>query len=169
MTPGARIDELLSQVEAMPDQAARTLAVDLVRAVMDLHREGLQRIVEVLSASGPEMLARLGSDDAVSRVLALHGLHPDDFATRLAFALEKLQRHFDSRGGAIEILEAQPDLVRVRVTVKRAGSMTAVRQVIEDAIYEAVPEVGDLMVEGTGEQHEMGFVPLAALLTPQQA
>jgi hypothetical protein len=169
MTPATRIDELLHQVEAMADPATRAVAVDLVRAVMDLHGEALRRMVAMIAESDPEMMARFGADDAVSRALVLHGLHPDAFATRLAGALEKLQQYFDSRGAAIEVLEAEPELVHVRVTAKRPGSAAAVRQVVEDAIYEAVPEVGDLLVEGAGEEHEAGFVPLAALLNPQQA
>lgn len=164
-----RIDELMRQIETMPDPAARVVALDLVRAIMDLHGEALQRIVATVADAGPEMMPLLGADDVVSRVLVLHGLHPDDFHTRLGRALEKLQRHFDSRGGAIEVLDAEPDLVRIHLTVKRAGSPEAVRQLIEDAIYEAVPEVGNLMVEGVGEERESGFVPLSALLTAQQA
>ena len=169
MTPAARIDELLQRIEALPDHATRAVAMDLVRAVMDLHGEALQRMVGIIAESAPDMLARMGADDAISRCLVLHGLHPADFATRLAGALDQLQRYFDSRGGSIEVLEAEPELLRVRVTAKRAGSSAAVRQVIEDAIYEAVPEIGDLVLEGVGEDHEAGFVPLSALLTPLQA
>jgi hypothetical protein len=163
-----RIDDLVRQIETMPDPAARAVALDLVRAIMNLYSEALQRIVATVAEAGPEIMPVLGADDAVSRVLVLHGLHPDDFHTRLRRTLEKLQRHFDSRGGAMEVLDAEPGLVRVRVSMRRAGSAAAARQLIEDAIYEAVPEVGDLVVEGVSEERESGFVPLAALLTAEQ-
>jgi hypothetical protein len=165
----ARIDELVRQIETMPDAAARATAVDLVSAIMNLYGEALQRIVAIVAGAGTEMMPLLGADEVVSRVLVLHGLHPDDFRTRLRGALEKLQRHFDSRGGAIEVLNAELDLIRIRVTVKRASSVASARQLIEDALYEAVPEVGDLVVEGAGEERESDFVPLAALLTAQPA
>jgi hypothetical protein len=155
----ARIDELVQQIEAVPDPAARALATDLVQAVMRLHAEALERIL----ALAPESIAAIAGDDLVSRVLVLHGLHPDDFDTRLARAMDKLQRFFDSRGAGIELLEASPELLRVRFTGKRPGSGPAARQTIEDAIYEAVPEAGGVFVEVAGEG-ESGFVPLASLL-----
>ena len=44
----------------------------------------------------------------------------------------------------------------------------AARKAIEDAIYETVPEIGELIVEGAEEEHEPGFVPLASLLATHQ-
>jgi hypothetical protein len=154
----ARIDELVQQVEALPDPAARALAIDLVQAVMSLHASALERIL----ALAPEAAATIAADDLVASVLVLHGLHPDDFETRLARVIDKLQRFFDSRGAGIDVIEAGPDLVRVRFKGRRPGSGVAARKTIEDAISEAVPEVGGLIVEGT--EGEPGFVPLASLL-----
>jgi hypothetical protein len=74
----ARIDELVGKVQALPDRAASALALELVKAVMDLHAEALDRMLEIASAS-PETLRTMGNDDLVSPVLVLHGLHPDDF------------------------------------------------------------------------------------------
>ena len=64
-------------------------------------------------------------------------------------------------------VEAEPELIRVRFTGNRPGAGPAARKVIEDVIYEAVPEVGELIVEGAAEEHESGFVPLASLLATQ--
>jgi hypothetical protein len=177
MTPGegslskesiARIDELLPRVQALPDAAARTLTAELVQAVMSLHAAALQRMVEIAATFAPDSLKAMGSDPLVSPVLALHGLHPDDFAARIARAIAKLRQYFDSRGAGIELLEAGPDLVRVHFSGSRPGSGQAARPVIEDAIYEAAPEVGSLIIEGA-EDHEPGFVPLASLLAGQRA
>jgi hypothetical protein len=87
----------------------------------------------------------------------------------LAAALQRLQRHFDSRGARLDALETAIGLIRLRFTGSRPGAGVAARQVIEDAIYEAVPEVDALIVEVAGEDHEPGFVPLASLLTAQGA
>ncbi len=153
------IEELVQQVSNLPDPVARTLAIDLVQAVMSLHASALERILEL----APEVAGTLAGDEMVSRVLVLHGLHPEDFDTRFARALDKLQRYFGSRGARIEVLEAGPALVRLRFTGNRPGAAAAARQAIEDAVYEAVPEVGGLVVEGA-EEHEPGFVPLTSLL-----
>jgi hypothetical protein len=102
-------------------------------------------------------------------VLVLHGIHPDDFETRVARAIDKLEHFFDSRGAGIQVLEAAPELIRLRFNGSRPGSGPAARKTIEDAIYEAAPEVGELIVEGIEMQQEPGFVPLASLLTTEQA
>lgn len=155
-----KIDELVQQVEMLRDPAARALAIDLVQAVMSLHASALERILEV----APEAASKIAADELVARVLVLHGLHPDDFTTRFARAMDRLQTFFDSRGAGVEVLEASPESIRIRYIAARPGSGAAARQTIEDAIYEAVPEVGSLVVEGAGEEHEAGFVPLASLL-----
>jgi hypothetical protein len=56
----------------------------------------------------------------------------------------------------------------VRFNGSRPGSGPAARKAIEDVIYEMVPEVGELIVEGAAEERESGFVPLASLLAPQR-
>jgi len=160
-----RIDELVRQVEALPDRTARALAVDLVQAVMSLHGAALSRVLEL----APEAVERIADDELVSSVLALHDLHPDDFNTRFAHAIDKLQRFFDSRGAGIEVLDAGPAEVRLRFTGTRPGAGDAARLAIESAIYEAVPEIGSLVVEGTEEEHGPGFVPLASLLATERA
>lgn len=161
----AKIDELIQQVTALRDPAARDLAIELVQAVMGLHASALERILEL----APEAVPTIAADELVSRVLVLHGLHPDDFATRFARAIDHLERFFDSRGGRIEVLDPGPDVVRLRFTGNRPGAGAAARQAIEDAIYEAVPEAGELIVEGAGEEREPGFVPLASLLANEPA
>jgi hypothetical protein len=163
----SQIDELMLKLNALPNPAARAVAVELVQTVMNLHAAALERVLEIVAESAPEVIQALGADDLVSRMLVLHGLHPDDFHARLARAIDELQYFFDSRGAGIEVLEAGPERIRVRVNSSRPGSGPAAREAIEDVIYETVPEVGELIVEGTAEEHESGFVPLASLLAQQ--
>lgn len=161
----ARIDELVRKVEALPDPAGRALAVELVQAVMTLHAAALARIVQI----APEAVASIAADELVSSVLALHDLHPDSFETRFARVVDKLQRFFDTRGSGMEVLEASPDGVRVRFTGRRPGAGAAAKATIESAIYEAVPEIANLLVEGVEEENGPGFVPLSSLLAAQSA
>ena len=165
----ARIDELVARLQALPESSARLLAVDLIQAVMNLHAEAIDRMLEMVSASTPGALSDLGADPLVSAVLALHGMHPEDFATRFARAAERLREYFDSRGAGVEVLEASPECVRIRFHGKRPGSSPAARQVIEDAVYEATPEVADLIIDGLEAETEGGFVPLASLMAKQPA
>lgn len=164
----SRIEELIRQAEALLDPAARRTAIELVQAVLQLHAEALDRILEVASSSGSrDVIETLAADDLVSSVLALHGLHPDSFDARIRRAMDKLRRHFDSRGSAIELLAAEPARVHVHFTGSRPGAGAAARRVIEDVLYEAAPEIESLVVDGADEPHEEGFVPLSALLERQ--
>ena len=166
MSTSARIDELVRTTESLADPFARALAIDLVQAVMGLHATALSRILEIVSAGGT--LEAMAADDFVSSVLVLHGLHPDNLGTRVDRAIEKLRRFFDPRGAGITLLQADSELVRVRFTGARPGSGAAAKQVIEDVIYEAAPEIAALVIEGVDEQRESGFVPLTDLVPAQQ-
>jgi hypothetical protein len=158
-----RIDELVHKTESAPDPFARELAVDLVQAVMSLHAAALTRILEIASEHGATTVAAIASDDLVSSILALHGLHPDDTETRVRRATDKLRRFFDSRGASIVLLGIDAEVVRVRFTAARPGSGAVAKQMIEDAIYEAAPEIKTLMIEGVDEPRATGFVPLSDL------
>ncbi len=164
--PGSEssIDELVRKVESLRDPFARASALDLVQAVMDLHTKALDRILEIVSSTcDASTMERIAADDLVSGVLAMHGLHPDDVETRLGRAFERLRRFFDSRGGGITVLEASGEVVRVRYDGTRPGSGAAAKQVIEDAISEAAPEVAQVVIEGVEEARQAGFVPLTDL------
>src|SRR6516225_9423191 len=91
------IEELVRKVETLPDGGA---AVELVQALMALHADAIARMLEI---AGANAVAAMAEDELVSSVLALHGLHPHDFETRVRRAIDKLQLHFDSRGAGIEL------------------------------------------------------------------
>jgi len=171
MTPDttSKIEELVQQVQAIADPGAREVSLELVKAVMSLHQAAIERMLKIVEEKAPGITGSIGADDLLSRVLVLHGLHPDGFETRLSRAIDRLQRHFDSRGAAIEVLEAGPDALRIRFTGKRSGAGATARVTIENAIYEAVPEVGELIIEGIPAEHEAGFVPLASLMAGEPA
>ena len=71
---------------------------------------------------------------------------------------------FDSRGAGITLLDVNGARVRVRFSGSRPGSGPAAKRVIEDVLYEAAPEMEDLIVEGVEEPPVSGFVPLSQLV-----
>ena len=77
-----RLEELLAALGAPgePD-GARERGEELVRTVVTLYGEGLERLLAVayeqLGDRGDEFFARLCDDKLVEALLCLHGLHPD--------------------------------------------------------------------------------------------
>ncbi len=161
----ARIGELVRKTESLLDPAARAVAIDLVQAVMDLHASALERILELAARESPSgnLTGAMSSDDLVSGILVLHGLHPDDLETRVRRTLQKLRVYFDSRGAGIELIGFKGEALQLRFVGSRPGAGTAAKQLIEDAIYEAAPEIATLTIEGIEERQDAGFVPLSAL------
>ena len=161
----ARIEALVRDAESLPDPHAREAALELVRAVLALHATALERMVAAISGcdGGARALEAVVSDDLVSSVLALHGVHPESVETRVRRAFDKLCVFFDSRGGRIELLSLDSEGVRLRVSGSRPGFGAAAHQAIEDAIYQAAPEIGSVEIEGAEDPAGAGFVPLEVL------
>lgn len=152
------IEALVQKVQALPDPDARQTALDLVQAVMDLHTEGIERMLEILSGleAGSASIDALASDDLVGGLLLLHDLHPLDLETRVLRALDRPE--FRARGAHVEFISAANGMVRVRV---EGGP--ALRGAVEAALMEAAPDASELQIEGASAAAP-GFVPLAALM-----
>lgn len=164
-----RIDELVRETEALPDPRAKHIAVELARAIMDLHAAALERMLELAEAGSPDgkFLTSIAADDVTSSVLLLHGLHPDDFATRVNRAVEKLQLRFNPQGGKVSVLGTDGGVVRLRFESSRGWSGTPVRTIIEDAIHDLAPEAEGVVIEGVRDEQSPGFVPISNLLAGQ--
>lgn len=166
--PAEHIEELVRRVELLPDAFSRNAAIELVQAVMALHRDTLDRVMQIATAPEADATLRaLASDDLVSAVLAMHSLHPDDLETRIRRMVEKLQFHFDSRGAGVALIELNEQMVRIRYTGSRPGSGPAAKKTIEEAIYQAAPEITSVLVEGAEERRESAFVPLSDLIAAE--
>ena len=162
-----RIEELVHRAESVDDPKLRGIAVDLLQAVLNFHAAGLERMLEIAAASGQTgeaIIDRIAADDLVSSVLLLHGLHPDDLETRVNRAIEKLRVMFRSRGGGISLVAIEETAVRVRFDADRAWSGAPVKASIEAAIYQAAPEITNIIVEGFQDPPAANFVPLSNLM-----
>jgi len=162
-----RIEELVHRAESVEDPKLRSIAVDLLEAVLSFHAAGLDRIMEITASSGPAgeaIIDRIAADDLVSSVLLLHGLHPDDLETRLNHAVEKLQRMFGSGGTGVSLLAIEEDTVRLRFDTNRVWSGAPIKASIEAAIYQAAPEITSVIVEGFQNPPTPDFVPLSNLM-----
>lgn len=139
---GERIEALLDAFSA-GGLLARERAEELVRLVVELYGAGLERILELLYEArclDDTALDALTGDDLVASLLLVHGLHPEDVATRVERAVEELRQG----GTDVELLGIDDGpTVRLRVVAGSGcgSSSGAVRQAAERAVLDSAPEV----------------------------
>jgi Fe-S cluster biogenesis protein NfuA len=165
-----RIGELVAGLENIADAESRASAKALVQLLLDLHGTGLERVMEVVAKngeSGQRTIDDLGRDPLVSSLLVLYGLHPLDLESRVAEAVEKVQPKVRKGGGELNLLSNEGGVVRLQlqVTGHACGSTgKTLKTIVEDALYEAAPDLNQLLIEGLEEQSgSSGFVPLGKL------
>jgi Fe-S cluster biogenesis protein NfuA len=169
-----RIGELVEQLESGADPSARALAKELVESLMALHGAGLERILEIASVSGEageNIIRKCGSDELVSSVLLLYGLHPESVNTRVMRALEKTRPFLESHSASAELLSIREDgTVTVRLETKSSGgcgsSGALVKSTVEAALQNAAPDAATIVVEEAGALlMQSGFVSVAQIAT----
>ncbi len=164
-----RIGELVGELENIPDAEARAGAKALIQLVLDLHAAGLERVMEIVAngEQGQHTIDNLGGDRLVSSLLVLYGLHPLDLESRVARAVEKVSPQVRKGGGELNLLGAEGGIVRLRLEIigHACGSTgKTLKTMVEDALYEAAPDMNSLVIEGLEEQAgSSGFVPLGKL------
>jgi len=165
-----RIGELVGALEHIADAESRASAKALVQLLLDLHAVGLERMLEIVAkpdGSGQRTIDDLGRDPLISSLLVLYGLHPLDFEARVAQAVDKVRSQVRKGGGELELLGVEGGAVRLHLqaTGHACGSTgKTLKKLVEDAIYEAAPDVNHLLIEGIEEQTgSSGFVPLGKL------
>ncbi len=184
-----RIEELVARIEGAADPALRDDALALVQLLLDLHRQGLARIIEIAGHLGTsrsngaasngtaanraasngmvELIHRLAADERVAPLLMLHDLHPVDLPTRVEQALEKVRPLLRSHGGDVELVDLSDGVVKLKLDGSCHGcpsSSITLRNAIEEAIFEFAPDIERLEVAGVVEPPPTsGFVPLEAI------
>ena len=143
-----RIQRLTAELERQPDPAFRRLAEDLAASVLELHGEGLERLLAALDDDARE---RLAEDGVVSSLLMIHGLHPVPVEKRVLRALDQVRPYMESHGGNVELLGVEDGVVRLRLVGSCDGcaaSASTLELAVEKAIQEEAPDVLGMFVEG---------------------
>ena len=150
----ARVQELIAALEGPPEPAAAAPARELVQLVLDLHANGLARMLEIIAdaGNGRVLLERLAIDERVKGLLLLHGLHPEDLETRVHKAVAKLRPHLAVIGVGVQAAQIEDGILRLELRCGGNGHgplrVEALRREIEDAIFEAAPDVAGIAIEG---------------------
>jgi hypothetical protein len=132
----ADVEARIARVEAWPDDARKAEARELASALLEVHRQGIARLLRAL---GPSVDAVVG-DPGLASLLVLHGLHPHELGVRARAAVARLQGAFPDL--ELERFEAGNVVVRVGA---RGGAATA-PEVVRQALLEAVPDAVSIEV-----------------------
>ena len=175
------IEALLQRIEKANDPAMSAMAKELVQRLMEFHGAGIERILEIIHQHAPprggaaenaavaETIDTLGRDPLVSSLLLLYGLQPDALETRIHHALENAEPYLKSHGASANLINVDPaGAVTVRLEGATHGcssTSTGLKRAVEEAIYEAAPDVTAIIVEGAIDDLSpaAGFVPLSVL------
>jgi Fe-S cluster biogenesis protein NfuA/nitrite reductase/ring-hydroxylating ferredoxin subunit len=159
---GARIQQLLEQIEALPAASTRELIHEFMEATLAFYGQGLARILQIVSESGPEsqkVYQHLINDKVLRGLLLIHDLHPVDLQTRLRDALDHVRPYLRSHGGNVELISLTGETARLRLqgTCKScASSAITLELAIRHAIEEACPDLAEFEVEGVAEKQLVG-------------
>lgn len=147
----AVLNEQLEQLETMPGPVS-DLALTAVAGLAEIYGQALARTLDLADAP---LVERMLADELVGHLLALHGIHPEPVATRLARVIDKLGA---ALGGAVELdrVDGATAVVRVSSGGSDVGSL------VRRAVLTAVPELADVTV--VPARSAAAFVPLEALM-----
>jgi hypothetical protein len=159
-----KIEILVQRAASISDVSARAVAMDLLRAVLEFHAAALNRMLEIAADSSDTLIERMAADELVSSMLLLHDLHPDALDTRIHRAVEKLDEMFRSLGAGLSLIGIEPATVRLQFESARTWTGAPVKASVENAIFQAAPEIETVVIEGLKETPPANFVPVSSLL-----
>ena len=148
----ARVEELLDELDSVPDESARATATALVQALLDVYGEGLARLVgHVAECDDDGTLANaLARDKQVAPLLMLHGLHPVPLEERVRAALDEVRPYLELHGGGVDLLAIEDGVVRLALQGSCSGcpsSAITLKHAVEEAIHKAAPDVAGIVAE----------------------
>jgi Fe-S cluster biogenesis protein NfuA/nitrite reductase/ring-hydroxylating ferredoxin subunit len=130
--------------------AVETESERLLGELLDLHGEGLVRILEALAAD-PTLRDKVVADPVVASMLLVHDLHPVPLEERVAGALDRVRPYLASHGGNVELVELADGVARLRLQGSCHGcaaSASTLELAIERALEEEAPDLAGVEVEG---------------------
>ncbi|CAA9474268.1 MAG: hypothetical protein AVDCRST_MAG12-1026 [uncultured Rubrobacteraceae bacterium] len=158
----------LERMEGIEDERTREEVFALLEGVDILHRQGLGRLLDLVTDLGGSGLAeRVSQDPVVRTLLEMYDLPEADERTQVERALEGVYPYFKSHGGKLEVLGVEEGRVRVRLSGSCEGcpgTATTLERVVEEALREGFPGFRELVAEeppppATGRPIQLGRKP----------
>ncbi len=172
-----QLGTLVGELDQLPGGGSKVAARELVQLLMEVHRTGLERMMELVfqagtEASGGAIIDRLGQDPIVRNLLLLYSLHPEDLETRVLRALDVARTRLRKLDGRVDLVSFHEGAVQLRLHTSgysRGSTIKDLRAIVEGAIYDLAPDVGSLTILAPEEESSSGFVPLQSLLKHSMA
>jgi Fe-S cluster biogenesis protein NfuA len=162
-----RVGTLLEQVESLPDPTARSVALELAQTCLELYGEALARVMRLAGEAGGDgrLEQALATDELVSHLLLLHGLHPLDAPTRIGRAVAALGPALRARGASVELLGVDGGTVRLRLRASGGcgSSGATARAAVQDAVADAAPEIQHVEISEPEPEPEPALIPAESL------
>jgi Fe-S cluster biogenesis protein NfuA len=147
----AQIEDLVRKVDAISDPAVKANATALIQSLLDVHARAFERVVEIVLQQkdlGLTVLNHFAADELIGSLLLLYRLHPDALDVRLNKAIAAVRKAAALQGADVELIGVEEEVVRIRLSGTVHGcTSTQLQKLIEDAVYEAVPEISAVRVE----------------------
>jgi Fe-S cluster biogenesis protein NfuA len=163
----ARIEALIQEIAEFPDPHARATTEELVQALVDLYGEGLARMLELIArsaAQGSALIEEVARDDLVGSLLLLHGLHPVAIETRVVQALDGVRPYLKAHGGSVALVNIENGVAHLRLAGGGcngcSSSISVLKQALEEAIYNAAPDLDGLQIEEVSDLPARSGVPV---------
>lgn len=134
--------------------------------MLDLHGEGLARLLEALDAPARD---RIAEDPVIGSMLLVHGLHPVPLEARVQAALASVRPYLASHGGDVELLGLDEGVAQLLLKGSCNGcaaSASTLELAIERALEEEAPDLFGIEVEGASKVREPAR-PLPLLGSPK--
>lgn len=166
---GERVEQLLGEIHGSAGPGTWQRVEELMQRLVELYGAGLERVLRHASATAAhpgELQGKLCSDELVSSLLILHGLHPIPTEGRVRSALEEVQPYLRSHSGGVEFLGlSDAGVVKLRLVGTCGGcrsSAATIENLVRRAIEDVAPEVTGIEVE-SAEEKEAHAAPVVQL------
>ena len=141
-----RIEALLSELEELPEGAAREKAIETVQALLEFYGEGLARLVTHVADRDADgaLATAVAADDVVAHMLLVHDLHPVPVEERVRSALAEVAPYLGSHGGGVELVGVREGVAHLRLEGSCSGcpsSRVTLKHAVEEAVMKAAPDL----------------------------
>ena len=162
-----QVETLVGELERAPDPRLREHAQELVRVLLDLHKAGLVKMLEIVRTTdaGARISERLASDELVASLLLLHDLHPAPLEERVQRAIAGVQQRASRHGADVTLTDNRDGraVVRIAAGAGCGSSVDTIREMVEQALLAETPDLTALEFEAAAPPAASAFISLQQL------